>query len=207
MDSSIAWMHEGGNRQRDHDHDFNDGQPHHEIGRDFDTAVNEQGDQEREDNVHHIPGTGNVGFHLQGSLQQKAKVCQVHRAGERVVQKEHPGSEKSRLGVERSADVGVISAGRRQMKRQLGEADPKHEHDQECDQVSQRRSRARHRGNELNRDYQSHCRCDVGDALGKHRGEGKGIGSQAFGLWRRRLHGLSWKQKAGERTGPFIVRL
>jgi hypothetical protein len=61
-------------------------------------------------------------------------------------------------------------------------------------------------GNELNRHYQSHCGCDVSNPLGKNCGEGKGVGSQALGLWGQGLHELSWKQKAGRAIGPFIVR-
>jgi hypothetical protein len=98
MDSSIARMHQAGDRQDDDDHDFDDGEPHHERGGDFDAPVNEQGDEQRAGNVDHIPRTGDVGFDPQGRLQQKAQVGQVHRGGERIVQKEHPAARKPALG-------------------------------------------------------------------------------------------------------------
>ena len=124
----------------------------------------------------------------QGSLHQEAQVCQVYRGGERLVQKEHPAGEKAGLGVQRAADVGVISACRGQMQGQLGEADAKQHHDQECDAVGQGRGDAGHGGDELDGDDQPHGGRDVRDALGEDGREREGVGAQAFGRGDGWLH-------------------
>ena len=99
MDVSIARVHQAGDCEHEDDAAFDDGEPQHEGGGDFDPTVNEHGDEQRADHVDQIPGTSDVGFDARGGLDQEAQVSQVNRSGQRLVQEEHPAGEKAGLGI------------------------------------------------------------------------------------------------------------